>query len=413
MCNMTKPITLDDLKAKCEELLYHIPLRMFRGDCTKNKIVYEYTEKAIEEISLMTFVDEYPEDYRETIVRIVTPNNKIAKTRFGRFFFIGDEMFLISEDKKMEKYHRPEVADYDKRLEVLKDSTTYTVKVLFAGIYTGFKDINGELIFTGDIVRGDNYIAGVDILFDRFQHIYDNVSLPLSEIIELERITSVFYDLRRNESEVDISGRCNGFAQCGYWTTQESRLEWIKNNQLYLDMPEEYKINIYSNNSDNSARFVLGYTNTNPLFVIGVNPSTADDSIPDQTIRRVIGYARRNNFNGFIMLNVYPHRATNPNDLHDECDETLHQENIRQIVDLLKQYSSPTILLAFGDSIMKRPYLKSCFKDILDALEKLPIHYKQLGYTRTKKGHPRHPSRGEYLDLRDFCVQDYLCEHGL
>lgn len=34
-----------------------------------------------------------------------------------------------------------------------------------------------------------------------------------------------------------------------------------------------YEINTYLNNEDNSARFVLEFDNSNPLIVIGVNPS--------------------------------------------------------------------------------------------------------------------------------------------
>ena len=38
-----------------------------------------------------------------------------------------------------------------------------------------------------------------------------------------------------------------------------------------------YNIDKYIINEDNSARFVLGMDSRNPLFVIGVNPGTADD----------------------------------------------------------------------------------------------------------------------------------------
>ena len=60
-----------------------------------------------------------------------------------------------------------------------------------------------------------------------------------------------------------------------------------------------YNIDKYIKNEDNSARFVLGMDSRNPLFVIGVNPSTADDRKPDATIRRIMGYAQRNEFDGF------------------------------------------------------------------------------------------------------------------
>jgi serine/threonine protein phosphatase 1 len=126
-----------------------------------------------------------------------------------------------------------------------------------------------------------------------------------------------------------------------------------------------YKPDIYIHNDDNSARFVLGNSIANPLIVIGINPSTADDITSDTTIRRVSGYAQINKFNGFIMLNVYPQRATNPNNLPKECDICLHKQNIAQIKKIFQTYSGATILVAFGNLIRKRIYLKQCFSDIV------------------------------------------------
>ena len=356
----------------------------------------------------------YPEEMTNHRIRIVTPNNEFAYTRFGRFFFVGDAMYLITEDKKYAKFHNPEVHKADSRLEVLEDSTTYTIQVLFAGVYTGIKDRNDEQIFTGDIVKTGYNIAGVDIMMENFQHVYDNHSLKLSVIVSseiepFERISTVFYDLRRNEFEVNIRGRCNMLAQ--YIGDRKKYIEFIKTHQLYLDIPEEYTINTYITNEDNSARFVLGYNNTNPLFVIGVNPSTADDTKADQTIRRVIGYAKRNGFNGFVMLNLYPQRATNPNDLHSEdmFDAELHKENLEHIKNIIKSVPNPTVLVAFGNTIVKRKYLSHCLNDIVDIINPYRVRLKTIGrLTKNGHGHPRHPSRGEYVEFRDLCTQSYL-----
>ncbi|MCK9437480.1 MAG: hypothetical protein M0Q12_09755, partial [Synergistaceae bacterium] len=43
--------------------------------------------------------------------------------------------------------------------------------------------------------------------------IFDNHSVPLSWATELEITGTLFYDLRRDESEIDIGGLCNNFAQ--------------------------------------------------------------------------------------------------------------------------------------------------------------------------------------------------------
>jgi len=168
-----------------------------------------------------------------------------------------------------------------------------------------------------------------------------------------------------------------------------------------------YEINTYINNKDNSARFILGFDNSNPLIVIGVNPSIANDKIPDATIRRVLGYMHRNGFNGFLMLNVYPQRATNPDSLPKEFDKLLHKKNLANIENIIRTHSNVTILAAFGDTILKIDYLKQCFIDIVKTVSKYNPQWKQIG-NFTAKGNPRHPSRGSYQELNDLDIFKYI-----
>ncbi len=51
------------------------------------------------------------------------------------------------------------------------------------------------------------------------------------------------------------------------------------------------------------------------LAVIGLNPSTADETVNDPTITRCIAYARRWGFDGLEMLNLFGFRATDPREL--------------------------------------------------------------------------------------------------
>lgn len=59
---------------------------------------------------------------------------------------------------------------------------------------------------------------------------------------------------------------------------------------------------------------------TPPLVVIGLNPSTADETQDDPTIRRCIGYARAWGHGGLVMLNLFAFRATDPRDMKRAFD---------------------------------------------------------------------------------------------
>lgn len=64
---------------------------------------------------------------------------------------------------------------------------------------------------------------------------------------------------------------------------------------------------------DDTARFMLGEVGENPIICLGINPSTANDEKDDSTISKIRKIASENNCDGWIMLNLYPQRATNPN----------------------------------------------------------------------------------------------------
>ncbi len=151
-----------------------------------------------------------------------------------------------------------------------------------------------------------------------------------------------------------------------------------------------YNPDVYQKNQDDTARFTLGVRGNNPLIVVGINPSMACDKKSDRTISKVMKFAETNNFDGFVMINVYPLRSTKPYELPKEIDNELHKQNLSHIEALFKQFSNATILLAFGNNIDIRAYLRNCLSDIIKISEPYNSSWKHLGKL-TAYGNPRHP----------------------
>ena len=147
---------------------------------------------------------------------------------------------------------------------------------------------------------------------------------------------------------------------------------------------------LYQTNEDNSARYILGQINEEKgrtLLCFGINPSTACPECLDNTIRKVIKISKNNGYQNWIMVNIYPQRATNPNDLHLEADKCLIEENVAYIRDIAEGYPDCDILLAYGNLIDKRAYLRGCLKEILDSLNGKKIKVIK----KTKNNNPVHP----------------------
>ncbi len=141
---------------------------------------------------------------------------------------------------------------------------------------------------------------------------------------------------------------------------------------------------------DAVVRYALVQEGKRTLFVLGLNPSTADATQPDPTMQSVLRIAEFNGFDGFIMINLYPLRATFPKDLPKAYDETLHQSNLAKLRDLLEGRDNVEVWLAYGDNVEYRKYLRSCLRDIVKVFEPHNPKWYHI-QTLTAKGNPRHP----------------------
>jgi hypothetical protein len=176
-------------------------------------------------------------------------------------------------------------------------------------------------------------------------------------------------------------------------------------------MEKEVLHPIYRTNKDvpNKAkietRFLLGTESKNPLIVVGVNPSKATEYDMDLTVTRIKEYAFRNKFDGYIIINIYPQKETNPLDIHENLNNEIHLQNLHEIEHLIKKWKPKSILAAWGETIQLRTFLKICLRDIFVITKKHKLVWQCTGLTIS--GHPRHPSRGAYRDIVYFDIDTY------
>jgi hypothetical protein len=175
---------------------------------------------------------------------------------------------------------------------------------------------------------------------------------------------------------------------------------------------------LYASDCDGRWRFVLGQSGACPLYVIGLNPSTATQERADTTIAKVVRVARQHGYEGFVMLNLYPVRATDCRTLPVKPDPQAYCENLDQIERIIGAAKAPVIWAAWGSGIRIHDYFLSAVHTLAVRLQPFAptwIHFGSL----TKAGHPRHPSRLAYAwrfasfdcasyarRLRDLCVTE-------
>ena len=173
---------------------------------------------------------------------------------------------------------------------------------------------------------------------------------------------------------------------------------------------EDYDVEkwLYAPNFYSEYRYILGTRGSNPLICIGINPSTAEPDHLDNTLKSVERIALGNGFDSFIMFNVYAQRATDPDAMERQCNETLHRENLEAFRYVLSISDKPAVWAAWGAIIEKRDYLPQCVRDMVAVGQEYGAEWYCAGAI-TKKGHPHHPL---YLrkdeKLRPFDIEGYL-----
>src|SRR5262249_38886078 len=118
------------------------------------------------------------------------------------------------------------------------------------------------------------------------------------------------------------------------------------------------------------------------MLVIGLNPSTADATCDDATIRRCRGFAAREGFGGLQVVNLFAYRSTDPAALPHVAapagpNNDLH---IPPVVEF-----AAFAVAAWGAG----GHLNGRDRHVTDLVRSFGVPLRCWG--RTKAGHPRHP----------------------
>lgn len=125
---------------------------------------------------------------------------------------------------------------------------------------------------------------------------------------------------------------------------------------------------------------------TGTVAFIGLNPSTADATQDDPTIRRCIGFAKRWGFGRMVMLNLFAARSTDPAGL-DSFADPVGPDNEMHVARELD--SAARVIAAWGSSAPRRSS-----SPVGSLLEKKAVGALCLG--TNKDGCPKHPLHVPY-----------------
>lgn len=129
-------------------------------------------------------------------------------------------------------------------------------------------------------------------------------------------------------------------------------------------------------------RWVHGVAPVNMVAFIGLNPSTADETLNDPTIRRCIQFAKDWGFGGLVMLNLFAYRATDPKVMKAVVDP-VGRKNNEAIVDVAIQVGG--VICAWGTHGIHMGRASA----VRSLLADFGVSVQHLGLT--KDGHPKHP----------------------
>ena len=186
--------------------------------------VKKLCDQFLEESAIGYDMSDFAEDVE---VRFINPDGKLCTANVCDLFFYHDKMYYWTQRKNVENYMTLNDFElYGSLTRLLAFPDVKIIPVLFAGVYTGYRDDRGKKIFTGDVVKATTlmntnlytFIAGINNFGegnDDYYYVLDNCPIPMRYTSKAVVIGNVFYDLDRDDLRVDIGGRCAMLA-CPY-----------------------------------------------------------------------------------------------------------------------------------------------------------------------------------------------------
>ncbi|HEY0712275.1 MAG TPA: DUF1643 domain-containing protein [Polyangia bacterium] len=135
-----------------------------------------------------------------------------------------------------------------------------------------------------------------------------------------------------------------------------------------------------------------GYT----AVIVGLNPSTAAGDTDDMTIRKEVGFCKRNHLSGFTKVNLFATRATNPLHLLAMRESVgTFDANLFAIQNALAQPGVSHVICAWGGASGRLRQLVD--KRVTDLVNAGAFNGRMLwSFGTTKDGYPCHTSRLPY-----------------
>lgn len=186
--------------------------------------------KAITEKDLMRLCEEYKYVIGARIlsaskpdirIRYVIDRDRFGYANFGDFFFheTGD-LYVWTRNKEFAEDHNQDVVEGYFGDEC--KGRGYCHRVLFAGVKTGYRDSNGDDIYTGDVIDLNGEYVDSPLALGTFGEndkdrdakyafVLDNHCITPGMCKSMTRVGTVFYQLDWNEEPQKIADLCYRF----------------------------------------------------------------------------------------------------------------------------------------------------------------------------------------------------------